>query len=67
MGLADTFGKEDRVEVKFSDFYEMVKGCTQAEMMANGLRKKIPHAHILAVVDHNFNGFDEGDDTKDHA
>lgn len=26
MGLADAFGAEDRVQVKFSDFYELVKG-----------------------------------------
>lgn len=27
MGLADAFGAEDRVQVKFSTFYELVKGC----------------------------------------
>lgn len=25
MGLADTFGAEDRVQVKFSDFYKLMK------------------------------------------
>ena len=59
MGLVDVFGSEDRVQVKFSDFYEMVKGCTQAEMMMNGLKKKVPHDHILSVVDGTFEGFDE--------
>ena len=31
MGLADAFGAEDRVQVKFSTFYELVKGCTQRD------------------------------------
>lgn len=26
MGLADAFGAEDRMQVKFSDFYDLVKG-----------------------------------------
>lgn len=51
MGLADIFSAEDRVAVKFSDFYELVKGCTKREIITNGLKYKIPHAHILAMLD----------------
>lgn len=51
MGLADVFSAEDRVAVKFSDFYELVKGCTEREVITNGLKYKIPHAHILAMLD----------------
>ena len=50
MGLMDAFNTEDRVQVKFSDFYAMMKEGTRAEMMENGLKNRIPHAHILAVV-----------------
>ena len=34
MGLADTFGAEDRVQVKFSDFYKLMKQATQYEAMS---------------------------------
>ena len=37
MGLVDAFGAEDRVQVKFSDFYELVKGCTQRDQMLNAI------------------------------
>ena len=35
MGLADTFGAEDRVQVKFSDFYKLMKQATQYEIAMN--------------------------------
>lgn len=50
MGFADMFSAEDRVTVKFSDFYELVKGCTEREVATNGLRYHIPHSHILAML-----------------
>ena len=37
--------------MKFPDFYELVKGCTEREIITNGLKYKIPHAHILAMLD----------------
>lgn len=48
MGILDAFAAEDRVDVKFSTFYELVKGCAEREFITNGLKHKIPHAHILA-------------------
>lgn len=51
MGIVDMFSAEDRVAVKFSDFYELVKGCTEREVITNGLKYRIPHAHILAMLD----------------
>lgn len=50
MGIIDAITAEDRVEVKFSDFYRLIRESTRAEMMENGLKCRIPHAHILAVV-----------------
>ena len=38
MGLADTFGAEDRVQVKFSDFYKLMKQATQYEIAINAVR-----------------------------
>lgn len=51
MGLVDMFSAEDRVAVKFSDFYELIKGFTEREIITNGLKHRIPHAHILAKLD----------------
>lgn len=50
MGILDAFAAEDRVDVKFSTFYELVKGCAEHEFITNGLKHKIPHAHILAML-----------------
>ena len=50
MGVMDMFNAEDRVTVKFSDFYNLLKGCTEREFITNGLKYKIPHAHILAML-----------------
>ena len=50
MGILDAFAAEDRVDVKFSTFYEPVKGCAEREFITNGLKYKIPHAHILAML-----------------
>ena len=50
MGILDAFAAEDRVDVKFSTFYELVKGCAEREFITNGLKHRIPHAHILAML-----------------
>lgn len=50
MGILDAFAAEDRVDVEFSTFYELVKGCAEREFITNGLKHKIPHAHILAML-----------------
>lgn len=50
MGILDAFAAEDRVDVKLSTFYELVKGCAEREFITNGLKHKIPHAHILAML-----------------
>lgn len=50
MGILDAFAAEDRVDVKFSTFYELVKGCAEREFITNGLKHKIPHAHILVML-----------------
>lgn len=50
MGILDAFAAEDSVDVKFSTFYELVKGRAEREFIINGLKHKIPHAHILAML-----------------
>lgn len=50
MGLVDTFSKEDRVEVKFSDFYNLVKGCTQRDTLMNGIKCDVPHKYLREMM-----------------
>lgn len=50
MGLADTFGAEDRVQVKFTDFYNLVKGCAQADLLRNAVDCNVPHRYIREMA-----------------
>lgn len=50
MGMIDLFSAEDRVNVKFTDFYNLVKGCAEREIITNGLKHDVPHAQILAML-----------------
>lgn len=50
MGLADTFSAEDRVQVKFSDFYNLVKGCTQRDLLMNGVKCDVPHKFMREMM-----------------
>ena len=46
MGLVDTFGAEDRVQVKLSDFYKLMKQATQYEIAMNAVGCDVPHRYI---------------------
>lgn len=46
MGLVDAFSAEDRVDVKFSQFYDLMKGCTQREMLMNAVKTRVPYEYI---------------------
>lgn len=46
MGLLDAFTAEERVNVTFSQFYELIKGCTQREMLMNAVKTRVPHEYI---------------------
>ena len=50
MGLADVLNSEDRVEVKFSEFYNLVKGCTQRDLILNAVKTRVPHKYIEQMV-----------------
>lgn len=50
MGLMDAFSSEDRVEVKFSDFFNLMKGMAKAEMMMNGIKCDTPHAYMREMM-----------------
>lgn len=50
MGLLDVINKEDRVEVRYSDFYNFMRGCAERDIVVNGLKHRIPHEHIEAML-----------------
>lgn len=65
MGFMDAIEREDRVEVKISTVYELMKGCTQAEMMKNGLMHKVAGEDILKVVFSDFDGFHDEEENHE--
>lgn len=50
MGLADAFGAEDRVQVKFSDFYKLMKQAAQYEIAMNAVGCDVPHRYIREMM-----------------
>lgn len=50
MNLADMFSAEDRVSVKFSDFYALMSAAAKAEakaaLMENAVKCDVPHRYI---------------------
>ena len=50
MGLADAFNAEDRVNVKFSDFYKLVQQAGKYEHVMNGVKCNVPHRYIREMV-----------------
>ena len=50
MGLADMLSAEDRVSVKFSDFYNLVMESTKAELMMNAVNCNVPHRFIRETM-----------------
>ena len=50
MGLVDAFSAEDRIQVKLSDFYELVRGCTQRDQVLNAINCNVPHRYIREMV-----------------
>lgn len=53
--LADAFGPEDRVSVKFSDFYSIVENaCSQAAALMyikNAIMAGVPNEYIQSMLD----------------
>ena len=50
MGLADAFNAEDRVNVKFSDFYKLVQQAGKYENVMNGVKCNVPYRYIREMV-----------------
>lgn len=50
MGLVDVFGKEDRVEVTFSAFYDLIREGAKAELIMNAVNCDVPHQYIREMT-----------------
>lgn len=50
MGMVDAFGAEDRVAVKFSDFYTLVRQAASAELIQNAVKCRVPHQNIWSML-----------------
>lgn len=50
MTLADAIGKEDRLQIKESNYRELVAKATQFEMLMNGLRCGVPYVYIREMM-----------------
>lgn len=50
MSLVDAFTKEDRTEVKFSQFFALVKQAAQYETLMNAANCDVPHRFIRETM-----------------
>lgn len=50
MGLMDALNSEDRVSVKFSDFYTLVREAAKAELVMNAVNCDVPHRYIREMA-----------------
>lgn len=50
MGIVDMFSKEDRIEVKFSDFYTLVKESAKCELLMNAIKCDVPHRYMREMA-----------------
>lgn len=50
MSLVDAFAKEDRTEVKFSQFFALVKQAAQYEILMNAVNCDVPHRFIRETM-----------------
>ena len=50
MGIIDSFAAEDRVNVKFSDFYRLLKSSAASELLQNAVKCDVPHRYIREMI-----------------
>lgn len=50
MSIVDIFSKEDRVGIKISSLYEILKGCTQRDMLMRAVKCRVPHKYIEMIM-----------------
>lgn len=50
MGLVDVFGKEDRMDITYTAFYELVKSAARSDFLMNAVRCNVPHQYIREMM-----------------
>lgn len=50
MGLVDSFAAEDRVSVKISDFYKLMKESAKSDLIMNAVNCDVPHQYIREMA-----------------
>ena len=50
MGMLDAIQSEDRIQVKYSDFYALVKGAAKAELLVNAALTDVPHKYMRCMM-----------------
>ncbi|MDD3337859.1 MAG: hypothetical protein PHS82_03285 [Lachnospiraceae bacterium] len=48
--IVDCFAKEDRVEVKFSDFYNLIKQSAKEELLENAIQCRVPYEFMTTMI-----------------
>lgn len=50
MSIADAFNPEDRVSVKFSDFYNMMYEAAKSELIEAAVHANVPNRYIRDML-----------------
>lgn len=50
MGLADVFVSNGTVEMKYMEFYTLMKEAAKAELMMNAVKCNVPHEYIRETI-----------------
>ena len=50
MGIMDAFKPEDRTEITFSNFYNLIKQAAQYEIAMNAVNCNVPHRYIREAM-----------------
>lgn len=50
MGMLDAIQSEDRIQVKYSNFYALVKGAAKAELLVNAALTEVPHKYMRCMM-----------------
>ena len=77
MGILAAFNPEDRVEVKFSDFYTLMQAAAEAQAnlhyIENAVKANVPNAYIQSMMDGKpyapqpYYGKEESEETDDNV
>lgn len=50
MGIVDAFKPEDRTEITYSNFYNLIKQAAQYEIAMNAVNCDVPHKYIRETM-----------------